>query len=105
MAAVEIYLAVHKRPEPPQLQPDLWPSPERAIEVGADELLRRLRWLMTASSGTIANIAHQLESHAAELDDDAWEQLRDDVLVLDEDIACSKSCSSRRLIGMPRMNV
>jgi hypothetical protein len=54
------------------------------------ELLRRLRRLMTESSGTIANIAHQLETRAAELDDDACDQLRDDVLVLEEDIATLK---------------
>jgi hypothetical protein len=90
VTAVDIHLTIHKRQQPPQLQPDPWPNPQRAAELEAGELLRRLRWLMTESSGTIANIAHQLETRAAELDDDACDQLRDDVLVLEEDIATLK---------------
>jgi hypothetical protein len=92
VTAVEIHLKVHKRQAPPQLRADLWPNSVRAAgELEAGELLRRLRGLMTESSGTIANIAHQLETRAPELDDDAWDQLRDDVLVLDEDIATLKA--------------
>jgi hypothetical protein len=87
VSAIEIHLTVHKR----QPTPDLWPNSGRAGELDAGELLRRLRRLMTESSGTIANIAHQLEIRAPELDDDAWDQLRDDVLVLDEDIETLKA--------------
>lgn len=57
----------------------------------AAEMVRRLRWLMAESSGTIAHIAHQLEMHAAELDDDAFAQLRDDASVLDDDLATLKA--------------
>ena len=46
---------------------------------------------MTESSGTLAYIAHQLETRAGELDDDACEQLRDDVLTLEDDIATLKA--------------
>jgi hypothetical protein len=91
VTAVEIHLTVHKRQPAPRRQADVWPNPAPPAELEAGELLRRLRGLMTESSGTIANIAHQLETRAPELDDDAWDQLRDDVLVLDEDIATLKA--------------
>lgn len=91
VTAVDIRLTVHKRQQPPQLTPGAWPNVERPAELEAGALLRRLRWLMTESSGTIAHIAHQLETCAVELDDDACDQLRDDVLVLDEDIATLKA--------------
>jgi hypothetical protein len=89
VTAVDIYMTIHKRKRPPLLQPDP-PNPQQSAESEAGELLRRLRRLMTESSGTVANIAHQLETRAAELDDDACDKLRDDVLVLEEDIAMLK---------------
>jgi hypothetical protein len=46
---------------------------------------------MAEASGTIANIAHQLETDASKLDEYASEQLLDDVLVLDEDLAVLKA--------------
>jgi hypothetical protein len=95
VTAVDIYLTIHKRKQPLQLQPDPSPNPQRSAELEAGELLRRLRRLMTESSGTVANIAHQLETRAAELDDDACDQLRDDVLVLEEDIAMLKGLLAR----------
>jgi hypothetical protein len=49
--------------------------------------LPRLRWLLAQSSGTIADVAHQLETHSFDLDDHAREQLRDDVLVIEEELA------------------
>jgi hypothetical protein len=51
----------------------------------------RLRWLLTDSAGTIANVAHQLETSAAEVDDNARAQLYDDVSVLDEELATVKA--------------
>ena len=91
-AAVDIHLTVHKRPEqPPQVRRSPWQTPQRPDEMSTSELLRRLRWLMGESSGTIAYIAHELETRAAELDEEVCEQLRDDVLVLDEDLARLKS--------------
>ncbi|HEY1715990.1 MAG TPA: hypothetical protein VGG07_24040 [Solirubrobacteraceae bacterium] len=91
VTAVEIHLTVHKRQQPPPLTPSPWPSLQAPNESRADEPLRRLRWLMAEASGTIANIAHQLETHASKLDEYASEQLLDDVLVLDEDLAVLKT--------------
>lgn len=90
VTAVDIHLTVHKRQQP-QLPPPGWPNLQRADDLEAGDLLRRLRWLMTESSGTLAYIAHQLETRGAELDDDACEQLRDDVLTLEDDIATLKA--------------
>jgi hypothetical protein len=86
VSAVEIHLTIHKRQQPPAPKPNPWPSHQAPNQSMADEPLRRLRWLMAEASGTIANIAHQLETHASKLDDYAREQLLDDVLVLDEDL-------------------
>ncbi|HEY6526820.1 MAG TPA: hypothetical protein VIY10_23740 [Solirubrobacteraceae bacterium] len=91
VTAVDIHLTVHRREEQPPSTPYGWPSPPDPAKLEAGALLRRLRWLMTESSGTIAYIAHQLESRAGELDEDACDQLREDVLVLDEDIAGLKA--------------
>lgn len=79
------------REQPAELKPESWPHPWRPAELEAGELLRRLRWLLNQASGTVANIAHQVETCAAALDDDAREQLLDDVLVLDEELATLKA--------------
>jgi hypothetical protein len=89
--AVDIRLTVHKRPQPSELTPNPWSNPQRPDEVEAGDLRRRLRWLMAEASGTIAYIAHHLETHAPEIDDAARDQLRDDVLILDEDLATLKA--------------
>jgi hypothetical protein len=56
-----------------------------------NELLPALRWLLTHASGTIGEVVHQLESHAADIDDAARAQLRDDVLVVDDELAVVKA--------------
>jgi hypothetical protein len=91
VTAVDIHLTVHRRQQPPPPTPYGWPTPPDPAKLEAGALLRRLRWLMAESSGTIAYIAHQLESRAAELDDDACDQLRDDALLLEEDIESVKA--------------
>ena len=48
-------------------------------------------WLLTHSNGTIADVAHHLETRAADLDDDARQQLHEDVLALDEELATVKA--------------
>ena len=48
-------------------------------------------WLLNHSNGTIADVAHHLETRAADLDDDARELLREDVLALDEELATVKA--------------
>lgn len=56
-----------------------------------EELLPKVRWLLTQATGTIGEIAHELESRAIDIDDGAREQLRDDVLVLDGELAVVKA--------------
>jgi hypothetical protein len=91
VTAVDIRLTVRKREQPAELRPEPLPNPWRAAELEAGELLPRLRWLLTQSSGTIAEVAHQFETRGADLDDVAREQLQDDVLVLDEELATLKA--------------
>jgi hypothetical protein len=55
------------------------------------ELLPTLRWLLTQASGTIGEVGHQLETRAADIDDGARAQLRDDVLVIDGELAVVKA--------------
>ena len=57
----------------------------------AGKLVSWLGWLLNHSNGTIADVAHHLETRAADLDDDARERLRDDVLVLDDELATVKA--------------
>jgi hypothetical protein len=76
VSAVDLRVTVHRREQPAELKPE--PPPPGDLEAG--ELQARLGWLLTQASGTIADIAHQLETRAADLDDDAREQLRDDLL-------------------------
>jgi hypothetical protein len=64
--------------------------PEPAAAAQAGDLLPWLRWLLTDSAGMIANVAHHLETRAAEVDDDARAQLHDDISVLEEELAAAK---------------
>lgn len=93
---VDIRTAGHRREEPAELEPDSREQPAELeprsrlvppVDTEASELLARLGWLLTHASGKIADVAHDLETRAAELGDDAREQLRDDLLALDEDLA------------------
>jgi hypothetical protein len=56
-----------------------------------EELLPTLRWLLTKASGTIGLIAYKLERRAADIDDGARAQLRDDVLVLEDELITVKA--------------
>jgi hypothetical protein len=91
VTVVDIRLTVRRRQPPAELMPEPWPNPGRPAELEAGELLPRLRWLLTQSSGTVAAVAHQLETRAADVDDDARQQLQDDVLVIDEELATLKA--------------
>ena len=64
--------------------------PEDAGEPG-EELLPTLRWLLNEASRTIGEVARELESRAADINDGAREQLRHDVLVLDGELAVVKA--------------
>jgi len=90
-AAIDIRLAVRRQGDPrtPADVPG-WDPWEVAEAIG-DELLPTLRWLLTQSGGTIGRVAHQLEHRAAEIDDAAREQLRDDVMVVDDELAAVKA--------------
>ena len=75
----------HQRPVDPTREPAALPGPAASAHDG--ELVPRLRWLLTESAGTIANVAHELETRAAEVDDHARAQLQDDILALDDELA------------------
>ena len=65
------------------------PGGRGEAEVG--KLVSWLGSLLTHSNGTIVDVVHQVETRSVDLDDDAREQLRDDVLVLDEEFATLKA--------------
>jgi hypothetical protein len=56
-----------------------------------EELLPTLPWLLTKASGTIGLIAYKLESRAADIDDGARARLRDEVLVLEDELITVKA--------------
>jgi hypothetical protein len=58
----------------------------RAGEHTGEELLPMLRWRVSQAIGTIAEVAHLLESRASDVDDGARNHLRDDILVLDDEL-------------------
>ena len=65
-------------------------NPGPAAQAQEGRLLPELRWLLTKSTGTIAEVAHRLETNAVDIDDDVRAQLRDDVAVLDDELATLK---------------
>ncbi len=73
--------------QPGESTPEPCPTLGPLGDSEAGELLARLGWLLTHSTGAIADVAHHLETRAADLDDDAREQLRDDVLALHDELA------------------
>ena len=91
VTAVDNDVTVHRREQ----QAELKPGPRRTLgpprDSEAAELLARLDRLLTHASGNIADVAHHLEARAADLDDDAREQLRDDFLALDDELATVKA--------------
>lgn len=93
---VEIRLVVRKKRDSGGL---VGRSPLRAsslTELAGDELVPRLRWLLTQAGGTIADVAHQLETRGADIDNGARTKLRDDVLALEEELAAIEA-----LLGEP----
>jgi hypothetical protein len=91
VSAVDLRITIHRREQAAELkaEPPLTVGPPRDLE--ADELLERLGCLLTQASGKIADVAHQLETRAADLDGDAREQLRDDLLALHDELAPLKA--------------
>ena len=82
---IEIKVAVRGQDDPGT------PASQRQAGDTGHELLPTLRWLLTQATGTLGLVAHELENRAADVDDDAREQLRDDVLYLDEELATVKA--------------
>jgi hypothetical protein len=88
---IEIRLAIRKHGEPGALADGQNPQPWQVVEPTGDELLPALRWLMTQASGTVGQVANELESRAADIDDRARAQLGDDVVVLEGELAVVKA--------------
>ena len=88
-ADIRLILYRHQRPVDPTCEPRALPGPAACAQDG--ELVPRLRWLLTESAGTIANVAHELETRAAEVDNHARGQLHDDILALDDELATVKT--------------
>jgi hypothetical protein len=87
VSAIDLRVTVQRREQPAELKPDPPPTVGPPGDLEAGELPARLGWLLTQASGKIADVAHQLEIRAADLDDDAREQLRDDLLALHDELA------------------
>ena len=79
-------MRVGKRRHLAEAEAEPRPSPSSPGGPEAGIPLPELRWLLTQANGTIGNVLHQVETHAADLDDDAREQLRSDVRVVAEEL-------------------
>jgi hypothetical protein len=88
-ADIRLSLYRRQRPVDPTRESGALPGPAASAQDG--ELVPRLRWLLTESAGTIANVAHELETRATEVDDHAREQLQDDILALEDELASVKT--------------
>ncbi|MFL5864840.1 MAG: hypothetical protein ACJ780_29440 [Solirubrobacteraceae bacterium] len=91
VTAFDLRLTIHKRQQWAQSPPEPSPVHWRAEVPESAPTLRQLRWLLAQSSGTIADVAHQLDTAADALDEDALEQLRFDLLVVDDELATLKA--------------
>jgi hypothetical protein len=95
VTAADIRFTVYKRRSPGEVasepRPHTGPADEMrpgpAAEAQAGKLLPQLRWLLTKSTGTLAEVAHRLETHGVDIDHDARARLQDDLVVLDEELA------------------
>lgn len=89
--AIDMQLAVRKQGDPGAPADGQGWDPWDVAEAVGEELVPTLRWLLTQASGTIGRVAHQLEHRAADIDDGARDKLRDDVLVVDDELATVKA--------------
>jgi hypothetical protein len=88
-ADIRLGLYMHQHPVDAALGPTAQPGPAAAARAG--DVVPMLRWLLTEATGTIGHAAHQLETHAAEIDDHARAELQDDLITLDEELAIVKA--------------
>ena len=89
--ALELRLDLRRQEDPDPLRNARSLDPWAVARLADDGLLATLRWLLTQASGTIADVAQQLESRAVDIDDRARVQLGDDVLVLDDELNTVKA--------------
>jgi hypothetical protein len=87
LTVADIRLTLDKLPIRTELAPEPAPKPSLPPDLVNGRLLLQLRWLLAQSSGTIADVAYQLETFPFDLDEDARDQLRDDVLLIEEELA------------------
>jgi len=82
LAGVEIRLMVQK--SPPTI-PRHEATPAQRVRLVDVELVAHVRWLISKTGGTIAAIAHQLETRAVDVDEAAREHLRVDLGALEDE--------------------
>ena len=86
VAEVELRLTLRKPERPTEDDFEPSPSSSGSVDSESDRPVPQLRWLLTQASGTLADAVHQVETCGADLDEDAREQLRNDLLVVDEEL-------------------
>jgi len=90
LTGADIHLTLHTRPTQIELPAEAEQDPAPSPDLVSDRLLVQLRWLLTQSAGTIADVAYQLETHPFDVDERTRDQLRDDVLVIEDELATLK---------------
>ncbi|HUA44598.1 MAG TPA: hypothetical protein VMA77_05185 [Solirubrobacteraceae bacterium] len=88
--AVEIRVTISKR-DSAKLSDASVPRQPPVARLVDDDVLPKLRLLLAQASGTVADVAHHLETRAADIDARALAKLRDDVVVLDDELTTVKA--------------
>lgn len=91
ITAAEVRLTLYKDQHPADAKLEPTAQTGTAATARAGDSIPMLRWLLTQATGSIANVAHQLETRAAEIDDDARLELQDDLIALDEELVVVKA--------------
>jgi hypothetical protein len=88
---VEMRVTLRKQDDAAVLESQATLDPLPVEKVVDEELVPMLRRLLTQSSGTIGRVVDELETRGTVIDDAALSQLRDDVLVVDEELTILKA--------------
>lgn len=88
---IEVRFAVRMHGDPDAPAGAESAAPTEVTGPPANELVPTLRWLLTQAAGIVGDVGHQLETRAADIDDRARAQLRDDVVALDGELAVVKA--------------
>lgn len=91
LVVVEMRITLRKQDGAAALESQATLDPLPVKKVVDEELVPTLRWLLTQSSGTIGRVVDELETRGTVIDDAALSQLRDDVLVVDEELTILKA--------------